>query len=63
MNRTLKKAIIKQIKSYDQNLSENDVEIVDNLLKQVYTIINNKTLNNPHNSLTEKQLYLQYEIQ
>ncbi len=63
MNRTLKKQIIKQIKSYDQNLSENDVEIVDNLLKQVYTIINNKTLTNAHNSLTENQLYLQYEIQ
>tara|TARA_A100001015_G_scaffold77302_1_gene85846 strand:+ start:2371 stop:2562 length:192 start_codon:yes stop_codon:yes gene_type:complete len=63
MNNTLKKDLIKEIKDFDKKLSKEDVEIVDNLLKQVHKIIKNKTLTNADNSLTENQLYLQYEIQ
>jgi DNA-binding protein YbaB len=61
MNKTTKQDLIKQIRVYDKSLSENDIEIIDNLLIQAYNIIKTHTLTKSHKSLTNNQLYLQYE--
>jgi hypothetical protein len=63
MNKSLKKELINEIKQYDDILTENEIEIIDNLLIQAYRIIKSKTLSKSGKSLTENQLYLQYEIQ
>ena len=39
MNKTLKRAIIREINNLEKNYSKKDVEIIENLLKQVYDVI------------------------
>ncbi len=63
MNKSLKKELINEIKKYDDILTENEVEIIDNLLIQAYKIIKSRTLSKSGKSLTDNQLYLQYEVQ
>ena len=38
MNKILKEALIKEINELEKNYSKRDIEIIENLLKQVYKI-------------------------
>lgn len=58
MNKILKEALIKEINDLEKNYSKRDIEIIENLLKQVYKIIRTDEQNVRTNS--DKQIKLKY---
>ena len=58
MNKILKEALIKEINELEKNYSKRDIEIIENLLKQVYKIIRTDEQNVRTNS--DKQIKLKY---
>ena len=58
MNKILKEALIKEINELEKNYSKRDIEIIENLLKQVYKIIRTDEQN--VYTVSDKQIKLKY---